>query len=131
MRRACQRVGGLWLLLPLLLQLLQQVEGDWELAVLLPAMLLLLLGQPRMRQVVQLHRPRSGLLLVRMVLLILVLLLLLLLLLQHGLLLALERLQQLRLLLLHQGVEMLLVQPRRGGRPWLVQIELLERVRSA
>ena len=113
--RACQWVGGLWLLLPLLLQLLQQVEGDWELAVLLRALLLLLLGQPRMRQVVQLHRPRSGLLLVRMVLLVLVLVLLLLL--QLRLLLALERLQQLRLLLLQQGVELLLVQPSRGGRP--------------
>ena len=125
MRRACQWVGGLWLLLPLLLQLLQQVEGDWELAMLLPTvLLLLLLRQPGMRQIVQLHRPRSGLLLV---LLVLVLLLLL----QRGLLLALERLQQLCLLLLQQGVELLLVQPGRGGCPWLVQVELRERVRSA
>ena len=124
MGRACQWVGGLWLLLPLLLQLLQQVEGDWELAMLLPTMLLLLLlRQPRMRQIVQLQRPRSGLLLV-----LLVLVLLLLLLLQRSLLLALERLQQLCLLLLQQGVELLLVQPSRGGCPWLVQVELLERV---
>ena len=65
----------------------------------------------------------------RVVLLVLVLVLVLLL--QRGLLLALERLQQLCLLLLQQRVELLLVQPSRGGRPWLVQVELLQRVCSA
>ena len=64
-----------------------------------------------------------------MVLLVLVLLLVRLL--QRGLLLALDRLEQLRLLLLQQRVELLLVQPSRGGCPWLVQVELLERVCSA